>query len=192
MSKTNTPWGVADSVSFYDPEKTIKHVTTAEHGGFGVSLAREMPAHLAALGTADESTRWFEQDHAWAAVAIAFPRHFYAGRVEEAKELLKRFFPNAYTREFGDRLTALDSDRLEQAAWEDRTVNRFVATGSFTSGWNIPQDHVYAAGWRRFDEATAGFLVPRDLFVNPDRLILDDFQRWEPDRSLPGPASSNS
>jgi hypothetical protein len=45
---------------------------------------------------------------------------------------------------------------------------------------------VYACGWRKIDEATAGFLVPADIYdINPARLVLDDFPLWEPDRTLP-------
>ena len=52
--------------------------------------------------------------------------------------------------------------------------------------WGVAeQGHGYVAGWRRRDEATACFLVPACDFINPERLVLDDFPRWEPDRSQP-------
>ena len=104
-----------------------------------------------------------------------------------AKEILQHYYPEAFMAHFGGVLTAATSRALEQREWESATANNYTVTAGFGDWtWNVPLGYVYACGWRRSDEATAGFLVPADVYnVNPGRLVLDDFQRWEPDRTLP-------
>ena len=70
----NTPWGKAQTIRRF--ADGIDFVTTDRHGGFVLSDARmaEMPLELKALSfTCD---RFFEEDWAWAAVPLAFPRFF--------------------------------------------------------------------------------------------------------------------
>jgi hypothetical protein len=178
---------LADYVHFHDPERNIRRVSTSSHGGISVSRGLEMRAHLAALGLTDATgCLWFEEDLAWAAVPVAFPQHFSEEMVEAAQQTLRHHFPEAYVAQFGGVLTASTSRALAQREWEAATENSFVVTTGFGSwAWNVPPGHVYACGWRRRDEATAGFLVPAAEYVNEGRLVLDAFPRWEPDRTLP-------
>ncbi len=181
-----TPWGNAHSVTYYDPERKIVHVSTASHGGIGVDLAVDMPAHLAAIGECDGKRRWFEEDEACAAVIIAFPHFFSANVVEQAKETLKNWRPEAYMVHFGVTLGPADSHVLEKRAWEHASFDNFVSTAVWNDAfWDIPSGYVYAAGFRKRDEAVAGFLVPRSKCTNASRLVLDGFPRWEPDRTKP-------
>lgn len=181
-----TPCGDAHTVSFYDPDPKIAHVFTVSSSGIGVDLALDMPAHLAELGECDDKRRWFEENEAWAAVAVAFPSFFSAGVVEQAKETLKHRRPEAYMAHFGVTLGPADSYALEQRAWEQATRDSFVASAVWTDAfWDIPSGYVYAAGFRARDEAIAGYLVRRSRCVNAARLVLDGFPRWEPDRTKP-------
>lgn len=181
-----TPWGDAQTVSYYDPDRKIVHVSTASHGGLGVDLALDMPAHLAGIGECDDKRRWFEEDKAWAAVALAFPQFFSATVVEQAKETLKHWRPEAYMTHFGVTLGPADSHVLEKRAWEQATRDNFVVTAGWGDwAWDVPAGHVYAAGFRASDGAAAGFLVPQDQYERPGRLVLDGFPRWEPDRTKP-------
>jgi len=181
-----TPWGDAQTVSYYDPDRKIVQVSTASHGGLGVDLALDMPAHLAAIGECDDKRRWFEEDEAWAAVAVAFPQFFSANVLEQAKETLKHWRPEAYMVHFGVRLGPADSYLLEKRAWEQATRDNFVTTAVWSDAfWDVPSGYAYAAGFRARDEATAGFLIPRSECVNVTRLVLDGFPRWEPDRTKP-------
>lgn len=113
-------------------------------------------------------------------------RSFSPGQVEQAKETLKHYHPQAYMAHFNVKLGPADSFKLEQLAWEEATRDNFVVTSGWGDGfWDVPAGYVYAAGFRGRDEATAGFLVPRSQYENrPGRLVLDGFQRWEPDRTL--------
>ena len=74
---------------------------------------------------------------------------------------------------------------IERREFEAATRDNFVVTAGFGSSfWDVPCGYVYACGFRQRDEATAGFLVPASRYTKPDRLILDEFPRWEPDRTL--------
>lgn len=186
LNPMRTPWGNAHSVTYYDPQRKIVHVSTASHGGIGVDLAVDMPAHLAAIGECDGKRRWFEEDEACAAVVIAFPHFFSANVVEQAKETLKNWRPEAYMVHFGVTLGPADSHVLEKRAWEHASFDNFVSTAVWNDAfWDIPSGYVYAAGFRKRDEAVAGFLVPRSKCTNASRLVLDGFPRWEPDRTKP-------
>ena len=188
MKNFQTPWGMADQVDSLHPEKNkLLGVHTPEHGGIAVAMDLPMPCYLAALGEEGQSYRWFEEDQAWAAPATAFPSFFHPDHVRRAKEILRDHYPEAFMAHFGGVLTAATSRALEQREWESATANRFVVTAGFGDwAWNVVPGHVYACGWRRRDEAVAGFLVPAEIYnVNPGRLVLDDYPRWEPDRTLP-------
>lgn len=187
MEKLSTPWGLADYVHFHDPDRKIRRVSTSSHGGISVSRELKMPDHLAALGMRDATgCLWFEEDLAWAAVPAAFPQHFNEESLEAAQQTLRHHFPEAYVAQFGGVLTASTSRALARREWEAATANSFVVTCGFGDwAWDVPTGHVYACGWRRSDEATAGFLVPASRYVNEGRLVLDAFPRWEPNRTLP-------
>lgn len=162
-------------------------VGTSSHGGIGVMPAVAMPAHLAALADTDAyGTRWYEEDIAWAIAVTAFPDRFDPSWVNAARGTMRNEFPEAYVAHYGGALTAETSRVLERRLFEAATRDKFVVTGSFGDwAWDVPPGYVYACGWRRSDEATAGFLVPDAKYVSPGRLVLDDFPRWEPDRTLP-------
>ena len=183
----STPWGGSQSRTFYDPQRTIMLVNTAEHGGFGVHVSREMPKHLVTgIAIVEDTWRWFEEDQAWAAVAVAFPEFFSEANVASAQQTLKDWYPEAYMAHFGVNLTAADSRKLEQLAWEEATRDNFVVTAGWGDwAWDVPAGHVYAAGFRARDGAAAGFLVPQDQYERPGRMVLDSFPRWEPDRTKP-------
>ena len=181
-----TPWGDAHTASYYDPARKIVHVSTASHGGIGVDLALDMPAHLAAIGECDDKRRWFEEDEAWAAVAIAFPQFFSAAVVEQAKETLKHWRPDAYMVHFGVTLGPADSHVLEQRAWDHATRDNFVTTAVWNDAfWESPVAMSTLRASALDDEAIAGFLIRRSECANATRLVLDGFPRWEPDRTKP-------
>ena len=160
---------------------------TSEHGGIGVLPAAPMPDYLAALGHTDVyGTRWYEEDIAWAIAVTAFPDRFEPSWIVAAKETMRHEYPEAYMTHYGVVLTAETSRLLERRQFEAATRNSYTVTASFGEwAWNVPVGFVYACGWRRSDESTAGFPVPAEKYLNPGRLVLDEFPRWEPDRSIP-------
>ena len=186
MPKLQTPWGPADTVFRLDPDDMVLRVHTSGHGRIGVHPQQAIPPHIAACAQADsEGWRWFEEDVAAAAAILAFPHLFGPSTLAAATDCLRNNLPETYTEHFGEVLTAANSRAIERREFEAATRDNFVVTAGFGSSfWDVPCGYVYACGFRQRDEATAGFLVPASRYTAPDRLILDEFPRWEPDRTL--------
>jgi hypothetical protein len=187
MQKRQTPWGPADSCVALSKDNTVLKVGTPEHGGIGVAPSVELPQHIHECALVDhDGWRWFEEDIAWSAAAIALPEFFDEKTMQAAKDTLRHCMPRTFMAHFGVLLTGATSRALAQEEFESATKSNFIVVHEFGDlYWNVPEGHVYACGWRRADEATCGFLVPIEKYRNPSRLVLDEFPRWEPDRSLP-------
>jgi len=87
-----TPWGESQSVE--DIGLGIWFVTTAGHGGYYVptALVQRIPKeHRAYAKRWSGDERWYEEDCAWAAVALAFPQFFSATAQAHARETVKQF-----------------------------------------------------------------------------------------------------
>ena len=87
-----TPWGTAELATRY--AAGVWFVQTPSHGGFHVAKDRlpQMQPPLRQMANAG----WFEEDCAWAAVAVAFPHLFKAEDVERAWQTLKHWEPEIY------------------------------------------------------------------------------------------------
>ena len=79
-----SPWGAVQT--FKEIAPGIYHVTTAGHGGFGVSEDRlkEMPKPLQEFETW-AGRGWYEEDCDWAIVVIAFSSFFDTPTVDAAR-----------------------------------------------------------------------------------------------------------
>lgn len=89
-----TPWGIAQHSREIAPG--IVSYSTASHGG--IKLARERLEQVpkawrdfASSWSHGWGSAWFEEDCAWAGVAIAFPEHFEAGHVEAARRIARAY-----------------------------------------------------------------------------------------------------
>ena len=88
-----TPWGPAQSADHIG--EGIVHVTTAGHGGYYVPNAKmcAIPRHAQRYAAQWSGSRnWYEEDCAWAAVALAFPHLFPARALPVAEEYAARYF----------------------------------------------------------------------------------------------------
>ncbi len=77
MTTMRTPWGQADSVVTL--ANGIRHVSTPSHGGYWVPaklLPLIPPAYRAYAAKWSGSEQWYEEDCAWACVAVTFPDAF--------------------------------------------------------------------------------------------------------------------
>lgn len=84
-----TPWGVADAVELLPTG--IKRVSTPSHGGYWVpkALLPRIPADYRAYALKwSGSEQWYEEDCAWACVAVTFPEDFDADTVTEAQHTI--------------------------------------------------------------------------------------------------------
>lgn len=182
----STPWGLADWVHQISNDGLIISVGTSSHGGIGVSNTVPMAEHFRALGIKSTSHLWFEEDCAWSCVTIAFPQYFDQKTIDAAKQTLCNWFPDAFAAHFGTPPSAQESLVVRERELSNKLHNHFrVKAGYGDWAWNVPLDHVYAVGFRASDGASQGFLLKKSDYHHTDELVLDSFQKWEPDQSFP-------
>lgn len=94
-SRAHTPWGGSQGATVY-AEGVLSH-STAGHGGFKLSAERNRKVHplLRSAGG------WYEEDAAWAIVAITFPHLFTAFERRCAERTVKDSWPDAWETIFG-------------------------------------------------------------------------------------------
>ena len=184
---THSPWGKIDQTEGIDDKGLIIRVHTPSHGGIGVHKSLEMPSSLASLAMEPAAEwRWFEEDCDWAAVPLAFPDRFNEAVLDQAKDCLRNWNPDAYEGFFGVKPTPEESHVAKDRYLKDLNKQNFMPkTGYGDWAWDVPKGFVYCQGARQSDEATKGFLVPADEYKNLQELVLNDYPAWEPDKSLP-------
>lgn len=152
----STPWGPSQSATFY-AEDIVFH-STAGHGGFQLSSARNAKVHpmLRAAGG------WYEEDEAWAIVAITLPHLFTAFERRCAERTLKDSWPDAWEKIFGTVLQPGESRTKDQRAFERKHMNDWIVVSAITSGHEKGFVEVVATpGGRRGEGTEEGrFLVP--------------------------------
>lgn len=87
-----TPWGASQTVK--PLSNGITWVSTAGHGGVFVPkklLGRIPAAYQAYAAKWTGSPQWYEEDCAWACVAVSFPEVFSAEDVATAKQTIARW-----------------------------------------------------------------------------------------------------
>jgi uncharacterized protein DUF7007 len=94
-----TPWGESDSVVQFD--NGIRGVSTPSHGGYWVpaKLLSRIPQRFQDYAARwSNSPQWYEEDCAWACVAVTFPdlacngaRQFSAADLQQARETIARY-----------------------------------------------------------------------------------------------------
>lgn len=93
-----TPWGEADNVVTL--RNGIRRVDTPSHGGYWVpaKLLPLIPERFKAYATKwSGSPQWYEEDCAWACVAVTFPDAFDWGHgetLEHAQSVIARYIDN--------------------------------------------------------------------------------------------------
>ncbi len=89
-----TPWGTSVDRAVYSD--AIHFYSTPSHGGFrvmGAALDLIPPAWRAYAKRWGGSENWYEEDCAWAAVAVTFPDLFDPGEVAFAKKIAVQWLP---------------------------------------------------------------------------------------------------
>ena len=185
-SRSQTPWGVSQGATVY-AEGVVSH-STAGHGGFKLSAERNRKVH--ALLRAEVG--WYEEDCAWAIVAITFPHLFTGFERRCAEKTLKDNWPDAWEAIFGTVLQQAESVEKDRRAFEREHTEDWIVVSAITS------DHqqgfvecVAALGGKRGRGAEERrFLVPADEYkvgrfgfvINPGRHAVyggpSDFVGW--------------
>lgn len=152
----STPWGQSQGATFY-AEDIVFH-STAGHGGFHLSGARNAKVHpmLRAAGG------WYEEDEAWAIVAITFPHLFTAFERRCAERTVKDSWPDAWETIFGTVLEPGESRTKDRRAFEQAHANDWIVVSAITSDHEKGFVEVVATLGGRRGEGTEErrFLVP--------------------------------
>lgn len=123
----NTPWGPPQGTTIY-AEGVVAH-TTAGHGGFKLSGNRNAQVHPM-LRTQDA---WYEEDSAWAAVAVAFPDLFTGFEQRCAARTLKDWEPDAWETISGTRLAPGESHTKDRRAFDQQHANDWIVISALHS-----------------------------------------------------------
>lgn len=123
----STPWGPSQGATFY-AEDVVFH-STAGHGGFHLSGARNANVHpmLRVAGG------WYEEDEAWAIVAISFPHLFTAFERRCAERTVMDSWPDAWEKIFGTILEPGESRTKDRRAFEREHANDWIVVSAITS-----------------------------------------------------------
>jgi len=172
-SSANTPWGVSQGATLY-AEDVVFH-STAGHGGFHLSATRNRMVHpmLRAEGG------WYEEDAAWAIVAITFPHLFTTYECRCADRTLRGSWPDAWEAIFGRSLTPGESWTKDRRAFEEKHAGDWIVVSAITSENQKGFVEVVATpgGRRGAGTEERRFLVPADEYeigrfgfvIDPDR-----------------------
>lgn len=154
--RCNTPWGRSQGATIY-AEGVVAH-TTAGHGGFKLSGNRNAQVHPM-LRSQDG---WYEEDSAWAAVAVAFPDLFTGFEQRCAVRTLKDWEPDAWETIFGTRLAPGESHTKDRRAFEQQHANDWIVISALRSDHHAGMTEVIATRGGRRDHGVEErrFLVP--------------------------------
>lgn len=97
--RTSTPWGTAQTATYH--AKGLIQYSTAGHGGFHVSnaLLKRIPDYLqTADAYAPGTAGWFEEDCAWAIVAICLPEFFSLEHRYDAVRTMQSTYPKQWAQ----------------------------------------------------------------------------------------------
>jgi hypothetical protein len=183
----NTPWGPSQGGTVY-AEGVTAH-STAGHGGFKLSAERNRKVHpmLRAAGG------WYEEDEAWAIVAITFPHLFAALERRYAERTIQDSWPDAWEAISGTRLEPGESRKKDQRAFETEHAGDWIVVSAITSEQQQGFVECVATpgGKRGTGSEERRFLVPSNEYnigrfgfvIDPDRHVVyagpSSFVGWQ-------------
>ena len=126
-SRSCTPWGDSQGATIY-AEGVTRH-STASHGGFHLSAERNRRVHpmLRAKGG------WYEEDSAWAVVAISYPHLFTSFERRCAGRTIKDSWPDTWETIFGSILGPGESYEKDRRAFKTKHANDWVVISAIAS-----------------------------------------------------------
>ncbi|WP_434730637.1 DUF7007 domain-containing protein [Rhizobium binae] len=164
----NTPWGPSQGATVY-AEGVVAH-TTAGHGGFSLSPERNAKVHPL-LRSRDG---FYEEDLAWAAVAITFPDLFTGVERRSAEATIKDWQPDAWDAMSGTVLAPSESHVKDRRAFEREHAGDWIVISALHSDHHPGMTEVIATRGgrrdahveeRRFLVASTEYQVGRFGFV---------------------------
>lgn len=126
-SRAQTPWGVSQGMTVY--AEGVEFHSTAGHGGFKLSAKRNGQVHPL-LRVMDG---WYEEDCAWALVAITFPDLFTRFERRCAERSAKDSWPDAYETIFGTVLGPGESYEKDRRVFQAAHAEDWIVVSAVAS-----------------------------------------------------------
>lgn len=157
----STPWGSSQGATVY-ADGIVSH-TAAGHGGFKLSAARNATVHL----TLRADGGWYEEDTAWAIVALTFPDLFTRYERKCADTTVRHSWPDAWEVIQGRSLLPGESHEKDRQAFAQVHAGDWIAIAALRSDLHPGMTEVIATlGGKRDERAEERrFLVPSDDYA---------------------------
>jgi hypothetical protein len=127
-TRVQTPWGISQSGTVY--AEGVESYSTAGHGGFKLSAERNRKVHhlLRSAGG------WYEEDCAWAIVAITFSDLFTGFERRCAERSVKDSWPDAWETISGTILRPDESHEKDRRAFHEAHSGDWIVVSAIASG----------------------------------------------------------
>ncbi|RFB76639.1 DUF7007 domain-containing protein [Methylovirgula sp. 4M-Z18] len=177
-SRARTPWGTSQGASVY--AEGVECHSTASHGGFKLSAPRNRKVHPLLRSPGG----WYEEDGAWAIVAITFPQLFTSFERRCAERSIKDWWPDAWEAIFSTILDPGESHTKDQRAFEAAHADDWIVISALASDRHkgFVECVAMSGGRRGPGVEERRFLVPSDEYeagrfgfvIDPDRHAVFD------------------
>ncbi|SCB53252.1 hypothetical protein GA0061099_10547 [Bradyrhizobium yuanmingense] len=159
-SNANTPWGPSQGATVY-AEGVVRH-STAGHGGFHLSAERNRKVNPILRAPSG----WYEEDEAWAIVALTFPHLFTGYEQRCAERTIQDSWPDAWEAIFGIVLQPGESREKDRSGFEKEHAGNWIVVSAITSAQQPGFVEVVATpgGRRGAGTEERRFLVPSDEY----------------------------
>ena len=157
----STPWGLSQTGTIH-ADGIVEH-STAAHGGFHLSV--DWNAQVHPMLRSDGG--WYEEDSAWAIVAITFPDLFTGYERRCAERTMKDGWPDAWETIFGTVLGPGESYEKDRIAFEKRHAADWIVVAGINSSHHAGFVECVAkiGGRRGAGTEELRFLVPSGEYV---------------------------
>lgn len=155
-ARTHTPWVKSQRRTFY--ADGVERHSTASHGGFELSPMRNRKVHPLLRLT----DGFYEEDCAWATVAITFPDLFTGFERRCAEATIRDWQPDAWEAIFGKVLVPGQSHVKDRRAFETEHANDWIVISALRSDHHPGMTEVIATRGGKRDPhiEERRFLVP--------------------------------
>tara|TARA_B100000378_G_scaffold267656_1_gene254116 strand:+ start:924 stop:1820 length:897 start_codon:yes stop_codon:yes gene_type:complete len=161
----STPWGLSQMATIYD-EGVVAH-TTASHGGFHLSPARNLKVDCSLRNDGG----YYEEDNEWAIVALTFPALFTAYERNCADRTIRDSWPEVWERNHDRDLDPGESWSKDKKAFKQRHAGDWVVIAAILSDHHDEMAEVLATlgGKRAHGIEERRYLVPNDDYAKRER-----------------------
>ncbi|MUZ74530.1 hypothetical protein GOZ90_17735 [Agrobacterium vitis] len=157
----STPWGPSQGATVY-ADGIVCH-TTAGHGGFRLSATRNAKVH----SMLRVESGFYEEDAAWAIVALTFPNLFTTYERKAADRTVRDSWPDAWETIHGRTLATGETHEKDRREFQRQHAQDWIVTAALRSDHHPGMTEVVATlgGKRDAGAQERRFLVPSDEYA---------------------------